>query len=58
MQLVFVMNGKFLSHWELDPLDLMYCCNYHTLEHFNSKEYSLIIVVSYESVRAEKSVLY
>jgi hypothetical protein len=49
---------KILSHLELDPLDLMYCCNYHTLKHFHSKEYSLIIVVSYESVTAEKSVLY
>jgi len=46
MHLVFVMNGKLWSHWELDPLDLMYCCNYHTSEYFHSKEYSLIIVAS------------
>jgi len=58
MHLVFVMNGKFLSHLEVDPLDLMYCCNYHTSEHFHSKEYSLINVASCESVTAEKSVLY
>jgi len=52
------MNGKFLSHLERNPLDLMYCCNYCTLEHFHSKGYSLIIVASYEIVTDEKSVLY
>lgn len=57
MHLVFVMNGKLLSHWELDPLDLMYCCNYHTLEHFHSEEYSLIIVAGQESVIKETIIV-
>jgi hypothetical protein len=53
-----VMNGKFLSHLEIGPLDLMYFFNYCTLEHFHSKWYSLVILASYESVTVEMPILY